>query len=88
MESWGRLTPFELQLAAHVYEKKLRDDAKADRANIYTLATLIRTAVWTKHSMPAYAQVFPGDVTHEEMSDEAMYEMARSLNKLFGGKEV
>lgn len=41
--------------------------------------------VWAKHA-PSFESVFP-DKAHKEMTDEEMYNMARSLNAMLGGEE-
>ena len=77
----------ELSLYAEAYREKLEDEARMARAKIYTLAALVRTMMNSKFP-PRYEAVFPKDIRHKEMTDEAMFAQVQALNKLFGGKEV
>lgn len=77
----------ELSLYAEAYREKLEDDARMARAKIYTLAALVRTMMNSKFP-PRYEAVFPEDIRHKEMTDEAMFAQVQALNKLFGGKEA
>lgn len=54
------------------------------RANMYSMATLIRSAVWAD-SMPSYETLF--GKKDEDMDDEAMFQVARALNAACGGSE-
>jgi hypothetical protein len=69
-----------------------RAEQRLAQINNYSLAKLVRSAVWAKH-MPSYQRFFGEDSgawsksDHREMSDEAMYAVVRGLNKAFGGKE-
>ena len=53
------------------------------KANIYNMAALIRSAVWSKH-MPKYSSVFP-EKKKKEMTDDEMYRSVLGLNSAFGG---
>ena len=77
----------ELSLYAEAYREKLEDEARMARAQIYTLAALVRTMMNSKFP-PRFEAVFPEDVRKKEMTDEAMYAQVRALNRLFGGKEA
>lgn len=72
------MTPCELQDYA---KGVLEGQQTAD----YRLASLIRAAVWSKDKMPAYDSLFKK--REKEMSDDAMFEAVKALNKLFGGTE-
>lgn len=80
------MTPYELSLYAEAYRDSMEDDSRMSRAKIYALAGLIRTMMSSKFP-PRYEAVFPEDVRQKEMSDEAMFEQVRALNRLFGGSE-
>lgn len=77
----------ELSLYAEAYREKLEDEARMARAKIYTLAALVRTMMNSKFP-PRFEAVFPEDIRHKEMTDEAMFAQVQALNKLFGGKEA
>lgn len=81
------MTPRQLQLACDVYAQAKKEEIRMQSARIYSLASLIRTAVWGKR-MPAFDRVFPEDKKKKEMTDEELYEQVRALNKLFGGLEI
>ena len=83
---WALMTPRELVLWLQGRREQMEDEARAQRRNIYSLASLIRVMVWAKHP-PSYESAFPSDNTRKEMSDEQMYAQVRALNKLFGGTE-
>lgn len=57
------------------------------RAQIYSLAALMRTMMYNKFP-PRFETVFPEDVPKKEMTDEAMFAQVQALNRLFGGKEA
>lgn len=86
------MTPGELSVW---FRQKRRDEVERQRLteyNIYSLASLIRAAVWAK-KMPSFED-FAGKsedkqkpAEHKQMTDEQMYEQVRLLNKLFGGTE-
>lgn len=77
------MTPAQLYLCSKAHEEKQR----SVEAYLYTLAALIRPMVWSEHP-PQYEEVFRSAKKEEEMSDEQMYAVVQSLNKLFGGEEV
>lgn len=77
------MTPAELDLCSKAHAAKCRDI----EAYLYTLAALIRPMIWSEHP-PKYEQVFRSAMASNEMSDEQMFAVAQSLNKLFGGQEV
>ena len=58
-------------------------------ANIYSLASLIRSMVWSKHP-PSFDRAFPGarETSKREMTDDQMFAMVKGLNALYGGEEV
>ena len=80
------MTPWELSLYAEAYRDSMEDEARMSRAKIYALAALVRTMMNSKFP-PRYEAVFPEDVRHKEMSDEAMFAQVQALNRLFGGSE-
>lgn len=81
------MTPMELSLYAEAYRERLEDETHMARAKIYSLAALVRTMMHSK-SPPRYEAVFPKDIRHKEMTDEAMFAHVQALNRLFGGKEA
>lgn len=76
------MTPAAFNAWATGYVKTLKEDEERQKAGIYNLASLIRTAVWGKR-FPDYEQVFPS--SKKEMSDEAMYAAVCALNAMMGG---
>ena len=80
------MTPWELSLYAEAYRDSMEDEARMSRAKIYALAALVRTMMNSKFP-PRSEAVFPEDVRHKEMSDEAMFAQVQALNRLFGGSE-
>lgn len=85
------MTPVELNIYARAYAEQQTQAQRLRSANIYSLAALIRSMVWSKHP-PSFDRAFP-DVKastrkHETMTDDAMYAMVKGLNALFGGTEV
>ena len=83
---WATMTPRELDFWLQAWREHLEDEARAQRRNIYNLASLIRTMVWAKHA-PSFESVFPHDRIKKDMSDEQMYAQVLALNRLFGGTE-
>lgn len=84
------MTPVELNIYARAYGKRCKQEQRLQTANIYSLATLIRSMVWSKHP-PSYDRAFPDKPDpkqRKEMTDDQMYAMVRGLNALYGGKEV
>lgn len=82
------MTPGELNLYARAYAARRKAEQKVSQANIYSLAALIRSMVWSKHP-PSYERVFPDQAPKpKQMSDDQMYAMVKGLNALFGGEEV
>lgn len=84
------MTPAELNLYARAYGEQQAQAQRQQEANIYSLANLIRSMVWSKHP-PSLEQAFPdvkAQKKQEEMTDDAMYAMVKGLNALFGGEEV
>lgn len=85
------MTPVELNIYARAYAEQQTQIQRLRSANIYSLAVLIRSMVWSKHP-PSYERAFPGGKAStkkkEEMTDDAMYAMVKGLNALFGGAEV
>jgi len=82
------MTPVELNLYARAAAKRQREEQRLSQANLYSLAALIRSMVWSKHP-PSYEKVFPDkSKNQEEMTDDQMYATVRALNALFGGEEV
>ena len=57
------------------------------RAQIYSLAALMRTMLFSKYP-PRFEAVFPEEIWKKEMTDEAMFAQVQALNRLFGGKEA
>ena len=80
------MTPRELWIYSRAYRDRVRGEARVKHAEIYSLASLIRSMVWAKHA-PSFEAVFPHDSAKKEMSDEQMYAQVRALNRLFGGTE-
>ena len=81
------MTPWELSLYAEAYRDSLEDDMKISQSKIYALAALVRTMMNSKYP-PRFESVFPEDVHHKEMTDEAMFAQVQALNRLFGGTEA
>lgn len=85
------MTPAQLNVCARANVKRRQEEQQIAQANIYSLASLIRSMVWSKNP-PGFDQVFPEAKTstkkQEEMTDDAMYVMVKKLNALFGGEEV
>lgn len=85
------MTPVELNIYARAYAEQQRQAQRLRVANIYSLAALIRSMVWSKHP-PSFDRAFPDAGPNikkqEEMTDDAMYAMVKGLNALFGGEEV
>ena len=57
------------------------------RAQIYSLAALMRTMLFSKYP-PRFEAVFPEEIRTKEMTDEAMFAQVPALKRLFGGKEA
>lgn len=88
LHDWENMTPVELNLYARAYGSRRKAEQKLQQANIYSLAALIRSMVWSKHP-PSYDRVFPDRESRaKQMSDDQMYAMVKGLNALFGGEEV
>ena len=85
------MTPVELNIYARAYAEQQAQTQRLRSANIYSLAALIRSMVWSKHP-PSFDRAFPEAKTNtkkqEEMTDDQMYAMVKGLNALFGGEEV
>lgn len=84
------MTPVELNIYARAYEEQQTQAQRLQSANIYSLAALIRSMVWSKHP-PSFERAFPdanAKKQQKEMTDEAMYAMVKRLNALFGGEEA
>jgi len=84
------MTPVELNIYARAYADQRKQEQRLQVANIYSLAALIRSMVWSKHP-PSFDRVFPeakADKKQEIMTDDQMYAMVKGLNALYGGKEV
>ena len=84
------MTPVELNLYARAYAEQQTQAQRLRVANIYSLAVLIRSMVWSKHP-PSFDRAFPDagvKKKQEEMTDDAMYAMVKGLNALFGGEEA
>lgn len=82
------MTPVELNIYARADVKRRREEQKLSQANLYSLAALIRSMIWSKHP-PSYEKVFPDEKAKaKEMTDDQMYATVRALNALFGGEEV
>lgn len=82
------MTPAQLNTYARAHVQRRKEEAKTTQANIYSLAALIRTMVWSKNP-PSFEDAFSGSEPEpKEMSDDEMYAQVRRLNAIFGGKEV
>ena len=85
------MTPVELNIYARAYGERQTQAQRLRSANIYSLAVLIRSMVWSKHP-PSFDRAFPDVKANkqkkEEMTDDQMYAMVKGLNALFGGEEV
>ena len=84
------MTPAELNIYARAYAERQAQAQRLREANIYSLAVLIRSMVWSKHPL-SFDRAFPdgrAKKKQEEMTDDAMYAMVKGLNALFGGEEV
>ena len=85
------MTPTELNIYARAYAERQEQTQRLRSANIYSLAALIRSMVWSKHP-PSLERAFPGVKANpkkrKEMTDDAMYAMVKGLNALFGGEAV
>lgn len=85
------MTPAELNLYARACAERQTQEQRLRVTNIYSLATLIRSMVWSKHP-PSFERAFPHaedkPKEQEEMTDDQMYAMVRGLNALFGGEEM
>lgn len=80
------MTPAELNTYARATAQRLRDEQKIAQGNIYSLAALIRTMVWSKNP-PSFEQSFP-KAAQQKMTDDQMFAMVKGLNARFGGKEA
>ena len=83
------MTPVELNIYARAYVSRRREEQKISQANLYSLAALMRSMIWSKHP-PSYELAFPDNQPkqQEQMTDDQMYAMVKGLNALFGGEEV
>lgn len=83
------MTPVELNIYARAYVSRRREEQKISQANLYSLAALMRSMIWSKHP-PSYERAFPDNQPkqQEQMTDDQMYAMVKGLNALFGGEEV
>lgn len=77
------MTPLELRL--YIKGQRMAEELRQElrERNLYTLAALIRSAVWGK-KMPSFEDAFGGS---DDMDDEAMYRTVRALNAALGGRE-
>ena len=77
--------------AVNAYNRRENDRAKRRAMALYNAAVFLAQAV-TGGQVASFEQAFPGfgeaAQKSEEMSDDAMYAMARALNAQFGGEEV
>ena len=84
------MTPVELNIYARSYVNRRKEEQKISQANIYSLAVLMRSMIWSKHP-PSYERAFPDNRSAQQqndMTDDQMYAMVKGLNALFGGEEV
>lgn len=83
------MTPVELNIYARAYAEQRRQEQRLSVTNIYSLASLIRSMVWSKHP-PSFERAFPGakEASKKEMTDDQMFAMVKGLNALYGGEEV
>lgn len=81
------MTPAQLAIAAKARTEVLMRDQQIAQAHNYSLACLIRAAVWAK-KMPDYDRLTrqgrePGG--SGEMTDQQMLDTLTALTKAFGG---
>lgn len=83
------MTPAQLNLCAKAYTQRKQEKQRINQVNIYNLASLIRTMVWSKYP-PDFDKAFPDKSKKEpvEMDDDQLYAAVKRLNALFGGEEV
>ena len=91
LESW-EYTWGEGIEAVNAYQPRENDRAKKRAVALYNAAVFLARTV-TGGQVQKFIEAFPGfddtrEMQHEEMSDDAMYAMARALNAQFGGEEV
>ncbi len=80
------MTPRELWIWSRAYRDRIRNEARARRSEIYTLASLVRPMIWSKHP-PSFERAFPEDVRrNKKMTEKQMLQQAMALNAAFGGK--
>lgn len=82
LDFW-ELTPFELGVAIRGYAKRREQE---QRESIYQ-AYLISRWVWAKR-VNIKSILKTKEPPKKEMTDEAMLEQIKALNKLFGGNEI
>lgn len=87
---WEAMTPVELNIYARAYVSRRKEEQKISQVNIYSLAALVRSMIWSKHP-PSFERTFSEaqtDKPQEQMTDDQMYAMVKGLNALFGGEEA
>lgn len=89
LESW-EWTWGEGCEAVNAYIQRENERAKKQSVALYNAAVFLAGTLLGKAQ--SFNEAFPGfnvaNQNREEMSDEAMYAMARALNAQFGGEEV
>lgn len=80
------MTPRALAVYARARGQYLRQRHELTEGYLYTLAALVRSAVWSKRGLPPPEQVFRRE-RPSPMSDEAMFRQVQALNRLLGGEE-
>ena len=78
--------------AVDAYQKRENNRARKRAVSLYNAAVFLARTI-TGGPVQKFDEAFPGfgetaGKPPEEMSDDAMYAMARALNAQFGGKEV
>ena len=76
------MTPRSFRCFAEGRGDAIKDRHESTKANIYSLACLIRSAVWAKH-MPQYDRIFRTE--KKRMTDEEMFQNVLALNRMLGG---
>ena len=79
------MTPREFHLWAGAFRERQRAGRRERRAEIYSLAALIRSMVWAKHP-PDFERVFPEERQKAEMSEQQMLRQVMAQNAAFGGR--
>lgn len=79
--------------AVNAYTQRENDRAEKRSVALYNAAVFLAKTLVGGDSVQSFQEAFPGfgsqgKTGKKEMSDDAMYQMARALNAMFGGEEV